>query len=202
VVSRVLETLAPFVSALYGVGASFAVNITGQSLSQPAFADFVRAEIQRHDIPRGMLDFELTETAAVKNLNATRRFIARMAEIGARVALDDFGTGLSSLMHLKDLDVHRIKIDGKFVRDVLSNARSRALIRALVQIAEEIGLETVAEFVESEQIAASVLNLGVQCAQGYFYGRPRPLDAALKDLLCDPSVMELEVAPWRGASVG
>jgi EAL domain-containing protein (putative c-di-GMP-specific phosphodiesterase class I) len=125
----------------------------------------------------------LTETAAVRNLNATRRFISRMAEIGAHVALDDFGTGLSSLMHLKDLDVHRIKIDGKFVRDVLSSARSRALIRALVQIADEIGLETVAEFVETADVASSVRELGVQCAQGYFYGRPRPLSDTLRDLV-------------------
>jgi ammonium transporter, Amt family len=191
VLAHVLTMLAPSVQKLCAVGASFAVNITGQSLSQPAFADFVRTKIKLHDIPAGLLDFELTETAAVRNLNATRRFISRMAEIGAHVALDDFGTGLSSLMHLKDLDVHRIKIDGKFVRDVLSNARSRALIRALVQIANEIGLETVAEFVETEDVASSVRELGVQCAQGYFYGRPRPLTETLRDLVAihqeDPS---------------
>lgn len=183
VLARVLATLAPKAAELRAMGASFAVNITGQSLSQPAFADFVRAEIKSQDIPGGVIDFELTETAAVRNLNATRRFISRMSQIGARVALDDFGTGLSSLMHLKDLDVHRIKIDGKFVRDVLSNARSRALIRALVQIAGEIGLGTVAEFVETEEIADSVRKLGVQCAQGYFYGHPMPLSDALDNLL-------------------
>jgi EAL domain-containing protein (putative c-di-GMP-specific phosphodiesterase class I) len=183
VLERVLTVLAPSAQQLHDLGASFAVNITGQSLSQADFADFVRAKIKQHDIPPGLIDFELTETAAVRNLKATRRFISRMAEIGARVALDDFGTGLSSLMHLKDLDIHCIKIDGKFVRDVLSNARSRALIRALVQIADEIGLETVAEFVENADIAASVRELGVQFAQGYFYGRPGPLSDALRDLL-------------------
>jgi Amt family ammonium transporter len=183
VLARVLTTLAPKAEELRAMRASFAMNITGQSLSQPAFADFVRSEIKLHGIPAGMLDFELTETAAVRNLKATQRFIARMTQIGSRVALDDFGTGLSSLMHLKDLDVHRIKIDGKFVRDVLSNARSRALIRAMVQIAGEIGLETVAEFVENQEISDSVRKLGVQCAQGYFYGRPMPLVDALHGLL-------------------
>jgi diguanylate cyclase (GGDEF)-like protein len=183
VLARVLSMLAGSVDELQRIGASFAVNITGHSLSQPAFADHVRSEMKLHGIPSGMLHFELTETAAVRNLNATHRFISRMAEIGAHVALDDFGTGLSSLVHLKDLDVNRIKIDGKFVRDVLSNARSRALIRALVQIADELGLETVAEFVESEEIATSVRELGVQCAQGYFYGRPLPLSDALESLL-------------------
>jgi Amt family ammonium transporter len=182
VLAHVLELLAPAGATLSALGARFSVNITGQSLSQPEFADYVRTEIKSHDIPMGLLDFELTETAAIKNLNATRRFITRVAEIGARVSLDDFGTGLSSLVHLKDLDVHRIKIDGQFVRDVLSNARSRALIRALVQISAEIGLETVAEYVESEGIAASVHELGVQYAQGYFYGRPRPLTDVLAEL--------------------
>jgi Amt family ammonium transporter len=187
VLTKVLSMIGPMAADLHKRGASFAVNITGQSLSQESFADFVRGEIKRHDLPAGLLDFELTETAAVRNLKATQRFIARLAEIGAGVALDDFGTGLSSLMHLKDLDVNRIKIDGKFVRDVLSNARSRALIRALVQIADEIGLQTVAEFVESEAIAASVHALGVQWAQGYFFGRPRPLEDVLADLMKAPS---------------
>jgi len=183
VLARVLAQIAPVADALRPLGASFAMNLTGQSVSQPVFADHVRSEMKTHGIPAGMLHFELTETAAVRNLSATQRFIARMGEIGSHVALDDFGTGLSSLMHLKDLDVNRIKIDGKFVRDVLSNARSRALIRALVQIADEIGLQTVAEFVENEDIADSVRLLGVQCAQGYFYGRPRPLSETLEDLL-------------------
>lgn len=198
VLAQVLTILAPAVGKLRAVGASFAVNITGQSLSQPAFADFVRTNIKQHDIPAGLLHFELTETAAVRNLNATRRFISRMAEIGAHVALDDFGTGLSSLMHLKDLDVHRIKIDGKFVRDVLTSARSRALIRALVQIADEIGLETVAEFVETEDVASSVRELGVQCAQGYFYGQPRPLTETLRELVAIHRE-ECKVIPERRA---
>jgi Amt family ammonium transporter len=183
VLARVLGMLSPVAGALSPLGVSFAMNLTGQSVSQPAFADHVRSEMKTHGIPAGMLHFELTETAAVRNLSATQRFIARMGEIGSHVALDDFGTGLSSLMHLKDLDVNRIKIDGKFVRDVLSNARSRALIRALVQIADELGLQTVAEFVENEDISDSVRLLGVQCAQGYFYGRPRPLGETLEDLL-------------------
>ncbi len=175
--------LAPFAAPLGTLGANFALNLTGQSLSQPEFADFVRTEIKGHALPRGLLDFEFTEIAAAHNLNATRRFIARMAEIGSRVALDDFGTGVSSLVHLKDLDVFRIKIDGKFVRDVLQSSRSRALIRAIVQIAGELGLETVAEFVEDAAIAEQVRGLGVHYAQGYFYGHARLLDDTIEQLL-------------------
>ncbi len=182
VVSNAVHALAPVAAQLRALGASFSLNVTGQSLSQPEFADFLRAEMKRHDIPPGLLDFELTEIAAARNLNATRRFIARMAEIGSRVALDDFGTGVSSLVHLKDLDVFRIKIDGKFVRDILHNARSRALIRALVQIADELGLDTVAEFVEDAAIASGVRDLGVHYAQGYFYSRARPLGDIVAEL--------------------
>ncbi|HUX74799.1 MAG TPA: bifunctional diguanylate cyclase/phosphodiesterase [Steroidobacteraceae bacterium] len=199
VIERVVRTLAPTAAQLHALGASFSVNITGQSLSQPEFADYVRTAIKSHDIPSGLLDFELTETAAARNLAATRRFIARMAEIGSRVALDDFGTGVSSLVHLKDFDVFRIKIDGKFVSDVLHNARSRALIRALVQIAEELGLDTVAEFVENAEIAASVRDLGVHYAQGYFYDRAQLLSEILSEL-CARSA-PTESAPAAAATL-
>ncbi len=189
VVSRAVAMLAPVAAPLHALGASFALNLTGQSLSQPEFADFVRTEIKRHALPRGLLDFEFTEIAAARNVNATRRFIERVAEIGSRVALDDFGTGVSSLVHLKDLDVFRIKIDGKFVRDVQQSARSRALIRAIVQIAEELGLETVAEFVEDAAIAEHVRRLGVHYAQGYFYGRAQLLGDTLAQLVGTPPAL-------------
>ena len=181
--------VAPVAAPLGALGASVALNLTGQSLSQPEFADFVRTEIKRHALPRGLLDFEFTEIAAARNLHATRRFIERMAEIGSRVALDDFGTGVSSLVHLKDLDVFRIKIDGRFVRDVQQSARSRALIRAIVQIAEELGLETVAEFVEDAAIAEHVRRLGVHYAQGYFYGRAKLLGDTLEQLVGAPPAL-------------
>ncbi|MFM2287998.1 MAG: hypothetical protein RL684_1141 [Pseudomonadota bacterium] len=183
VVGRALEMLAPHAQRLTQLGVSFAINLTGQSLSEPQFADFVRTEAKRHEIPRGLLSFEFTETAAIRNLAATRRFIERMKDIGARIALDDFGTGLSSLMHLKELAIDQIKIDGSFIRDVLTDARSQALVRALAQIADNIGLETVAEFVETEEVAARLRSLGVRLAQGYLYGRPRPLTQYLAPLI-------------------
>jgi len=183
VVSRALDLLAPHSRRLSELGVSFAINLTGQSLSEPEFADFVRTEAKRQGIPRGLLSFEFTETAAIRNLNATRRFIERMKDIGARIALDDFGTGLSSLMHLKELAIDQIKIDGTFIRDVLTDPRSQALVRALAQIADNIGLETVAEFVETEEVATRLRSLGVRLAQGYLYGRPRPITQYLAPLV-------------------
>src|SRR5579862_9920205 len=132
--------LLPKLAQLRSIGASFAINVTGQSISQPEFADYVCGALKSGGIPAHMLDFEMTETPAIRNVAATRRFIARMQSNGAKIALADFGTGASSLIHLKDLNVDRIKIDGQFVADVLVNPRSAALIRALAQIAKELGL--------------------------------------------------------------
>jgi Amt family ammonium transporter len=137
-----------------------------------------------------MLTFEFTETAAVRNLEATNRFIKRTTELGCRLALDDFGTGVSSLMHLKELAVHCIKIDGRFIRDVLTNARSEALVRALAQIAGSLGLETVAEFIETEEVAGYLRKLGVQLGQGYLFGRARPLCEVLEDVLGDSVTLD------------
>jgi diguanylate cyclase (GGDEF)-like protein len=187
VTEHTLQVLAPHAAMLRALGVTFAINVTGPSLSEPAFADFVRGEVERRAIPGGLLVFEFTETAAVRNLAATQRFIARMTEIGSRVALDDFGTGLSSLVHLKELAVQQIKIDGQFIRDILTDTRSEALVRALVQIAQQLDLETVAEFVEAEPVAVHLRRLGVGYAQGHLYGMPRALDDTLAELLVTDS---------------
>jgi diguanylate cyclase len=90
----------------------------------------------------------------------------RVTELGASVALDDFGTGVSSLMHLKELAVQQIKIDGRFVRDILTNSRSDALVRALILIAERLGLQTVAEHVENEAVADHLRSIGSGMRRG------------------------------------
>ncbi len=183
VVENVLQAVAPQAYILRSCGVRFAINLTGQSISQPSFADFVRTAVKQHNVPADLLTFEFTETAAVRNIGATKRFIERMGDLGAGIALDDFGTGLSSLMHLKELLIQQIKIDGTFIRDLLSNSRSEALVRALVLIAQQLELETVAEFVETEAVATRLRTLGVRYAQGYLYGKARPLADALDELL-------------------
>ncbi len=156
-------------------GCHFALNVSGQSLSDPDFANLVCAALARNPHAAAAISFEFTETAALKNLDATQRFIRRASELGCRFALDDFGTGVSSLMHLKELAVDRIKIDGRFTRDILQNTRSDALVRALVQIAGTLQLDTVAEYVETPGVAAYLKRIGVGFAQGYLFGRPREL---------------------------
>ena len=113
--------------------------------------------------------------------------IRQLAPWGCRIALDDFGTGSNSLTYLNALPIARVKIDGSFVRDIVSNARSQATVRGIVELARGFSIDTVAEFVENEAIAEKVRALGVDYAQGYAYGRPEPLDSVLESLAHDES---------------
>jgi len=130
-----------------------------------------------------MLSFEITETAAVANIVRAETLIRRLQDLGHSIALDDFGRGLSSLTYLKSLPVSHLKIDGGLVRDLAGNQRSRAMVTAIVQLAQSMKLQTTAECVESESILGAVGQLGVTYGQGFAIGRPRPLELVLQELL-------------------
>jgi diguanylate cyclase (GGDEF)-like protein len=155
------------------------INLSGPTISEPAFLEWLPAELVRHGVPGDWLTFELTETAAVKNLEQAQRLMQRLGEQGCRFALDDFGTGLSSLAHLKSMNFSTLKIDGSFIRDILHNERSESLVRAVGQLAGAMGMETVAEYVETPEICMRLIELEVQFGQGYAIGKPRPLDRIL-----------------------
>lgn len=156
------------------------INLSGPTLSDPTFLDWLVVQIASSGVPGDWLTFELTETAAVSNLEHAQRLMARLSECGCRFALDDFGTGLSSLAHLKALNFSVLKIDGSFIRDILHNERSDSLVRAVTQLAHGMGMETVAEYVETPEICMRLIELGVKFGQGYAIGRPRPLDKILQ----------------------
>jgi diguanylate cyclase (GGDEF)-like protein len=183
VVHRVLAMLGEHTASLARRGASFAVNISGQSLGDQDFAAFLDCELRASGIPAGLLTFEVTETAAVANIVRAEALIRRLRDLGFGVALDDFGQGLSSLAYLKTLPVTTLKIDGSFVRDAAVDDRSHAMLNAIVQLARAMGLATVAECVESERIHAIVRSLGVDLGQGFFLGRPAPVDDAIARLV-------------------
>ena len=189
VIESVLKLIKPHAQQLLAQAARFSVNLTGHSLAERTFADFVRTAVKQQAVPADLLVFEITEGAALRDLTATQRFIDRVTELGASVALDDFGTGVSSLLHLKELAVQQIKIDGRFVRDILSNSRSDALVRALILIADRLGLQIVAEHVENEAVADHLRGIGVRYAQGYLYGEPQPLTDTLTALLHDAAAL-------------
>ena len=183
VVRRTIEMLAPHAARLQEMQACFAVNISGQSLGDAEFAAFMDTTLRDSKLPRGLLSFEVTETAAVANIVRAEALIRRLRELGSDVALDDFGRGLSSLTYLKTLPVTHLKIDGIFVRDVVTDDRSQAMLSAIVQLARAMKLKTVAECVESEAIWQATRSLGVDYGQGFHIGRPLPLEEVLGTLV-------------------
>jgi len=183
VVTNVLATLAPHVAILIERKASFAVNISGQSLGDQEFSNFLETRLRESRLPPQLLSFELTETAAVANIVRAEALMRRLRDLGFDVALDDFGRGLSSLTYLKTLPVTCLKIDGSFVRDVVGDDRSQAMLSAIVQLARAMKLQTVAECVESEQIRDIVRSLGVEYGQGFSIGRPVPLTDVINGLV-------------------
>ncbi|MFM9883322.1 MAG: EAL domain-containing protein [Burkholderiales bacterium] len=158
------------------------VNISAQSLCDKRFLPFVVGQLGKSDDDvASRLCFEITETAAIINYRHAQEFIAELRGSGCRFALDDFGTGLSSFSHIKNLHVDFIKIDGRFIGGMLGDAVDRAVVKAIHQIASAIDIKTIAEFVEDERTAAELRNIGVQFAQGWYFGRPRAIDALLKN---------------------
>jgi Amt family ammonium transporter len=151
-----------------------AINLSGSSLSDAEFRDL--AEEQVRSLPAGAnLCFEITESEAIANLDEASEFISRMKTHGCRFALDDFGSGLSSFAYLKRLPVDYVKIDGQFVRDVARDPISLAMVESIHRIGKVMGMQTIAEFVETEAIWQHVRSIGVDFCQGYYFGPTRPL---------------------------
>jgi Amt family ammonium transporter len=154
---------------------NFSINLSAASLGEDSFLEFVLATLARHSVPPKCICFEITETSAIANLSRAVVFMQRLRSIGCRFALDDFGSGLSSFAYLKTLPVDFLKIDGVFIKDIETDPIARAMVSAINTIGHEMGLLTVAEFVESEGILCCLQELGVDYAQGYHLGRPQPL---------------------------
>jgi diguanylate cyclase (GGDEF)-like protein/PAS domain S-box-containing protein len=151
----------------------FAVNLSGQSLSDEHFLDFVVQQVKDAGSATCKLCFEITETAAIAHLPRAMRFIHTLRGMGCKFALDDFGMGLSSYAYLKSLPVDYLKIDGTFVKDMHDDPVDRELVRSVNQIAHVIGIKTIAECVETEAVWQRALELKIDFAQGYFIEKPR-----------------------------
>jgi diguanylate cyclase (GGDEF)-like protein len=182
VVNRTLQTLSAFRALLKSSGLSISVNVSGQSIGDEAFTTLFIEQLRAANLPRNSVTIEITEQAAVSSLGKASDMVSRITAMGCRIALDDFGTGANSLAYLKGLQIGRVKIDGSFVRDVVTNHRSQATIRGIVELAKGFSIDTVAEYVENDAIAAKVRELGVDYAQGYAFGKPEPFEKILADL--------------------
>ena len=182
VVRKTLQTLAAHRAVLETSGIGISINLSGQSIGDETFARQLGEELRAAQLPPGIITFEITEQAAVSSLARAEEMIRRLAQWNCRFALDDFGTGANSLTYLNALPIGRVKIDGSFVRDILTNPRSQATVRGIVELARGFSIDTVAEFVENRAIAERVGELGVDYAQGYAFGRPEPLEEVLEKL--------------------
>ena len=171
VVENVLKWMADHRSSLDNFG-GFAINVSGHSVNDESFADFVLEQFSRTQAPTSKVCFEITETAAIANLDNARDFMNRMKIIGCRFSLDDFGTGLSSYSYLRNLPVDYVKIDGVFVKDLNNNPSDYAVVRSINEIGHYLGKKTIAEFVENDAILAQLREIGVDYAQGYGIEKP------------------------------
>ena len=196
VFDRAIELLTPHRLLVGRRRVGFSINICGGSLCDPEFIDHIVAAVKRVRLPARLITLEVTEQVAVSDLKWAAQMMQRLRDAGCGVALDDFGTGANSLAYLRTLPVTRIKIDGSFVRDLLTDPRSEAAIRGVTQLAQAFRLDTVAEFVEDAVQAEKLRQIGVERGQGHYYGKPGPLELLLDDLqACEEAELQELLAP-------
>ncbi len=168
---------------LEGIGnAVLGINLSGASLSDIHFQSYIREKVRSHPELARHLCFEITETAAVSNLNTVLVLIEDLKALGCHFALDDFGSGLSSFGYLRSLPVDYLKIDGAFVLEMAEDPVDAAMVEAIVKVARIMGVKTVAEFVENQATAEALRLLGVDYAQGNHFAEPRPLAQLCREL--------------------
>jgi Amt family ammonium transporter len=141
--------------------------------------------LQKYHIEPESICFEITETSAIGNLELAVGLVSRLRSMGCSLSLDDFGTGLSSFSYLKQLPVDYLKIDGSFVRQILEDRISHAMVSSINQIGHIMGLRTIAEFVENEAIKEQLRLMGIDFVQGYAIGEPRPLGPFLEYIVSE-----------------
>ena len=175
VVKRLFNWLAAHPEDADLIG-TLSVNLSGQSVGDRAFHNFLFSELNNAAFDVSKLCIEITETSAITNLGDATNFIEAIRSMGIKVALDDFGAGASSFGYLKSLPVDYLKIDGQFVRTLETDALNRAAVRCFVDVAKTVGVRTVAEYVETPGAEAILRSLGVDFAQGFLFHTPEPLE--------------------------
>jgi len=157
-------------------GVQIAINLSGNSLNDDSLLDFVKGEFTKTEVDPTNVCFEITETAAISNLDQVSQLILELKRIGCRFALDDFGSGLSSFTYLKNLPVDYLKIDGSFVHDMIDDNIDHAMVEVINQLGHIMGIGTIAECAESEEVVEMLRELGVDYAQGFAMGPPVPIE--------------------------
>ena len=196
ILNHVLRLLAENPNVLSQID-KCSINLSGQSLVSEGFLPFIMAKLKEYKIQPNKICFEITETAAIANLNQATSFVQKLKDLGCYFALDDFGAGLSSFAYLKTLPVDYLKIDGMFVKDIHNDNVSRAMVNAINDMGHVLGKQTIAEYVENEQILSVLKEIGVDYAQGFHSGRPIPIQEFFESSefrLAKPTVRKLFAA--------
>jgi diguanylate cyclase (GGDEF)-like protein len=154
----------------------FSINLSGESMNSEDFLIFLKNTLATSDIPLEKITFEITETVAAGSFQFIQSFIKQIKEFNCKFSLDDFGTGYSSYAYLKSLDVDYLKIDGAFVKDIVNNDSDVAIVKSMNEIAHSLGLKTIAEYVENDEILNQLKEIGVDYAQGWGVHKPMPLN--------------------------
>jgi diguanylate cyclase (GGDEF)-like protein/PAS domain S-box-containing protein len=181
VITYALDQLSSHADILKNIN-FFSINLSGQSITNNDFLNFVNKKLQKMNIPCEKICFEITETAAISNLSEATKFISTLKELGCKFALDDFGSGLSSFGYLKNLPVDYLKIDGMFVKDIVNDPIDHAMVKSINEIGHVMGMKTIAEFVENDDIKTMLKEIGVNYVQGYGIGMPISFDTLLSQL--------------------
>lgn len=152
-----------------------AINLSAQAFSDERLLPLIQEKLAQYQVTGDRIIFELTESASLTNVSGTQRMIEQLTAMGCEFSIDDFGTGFSTFAYLKQLPAHSVKIDGSFVKDMCKSDADKSLVSAIANVALALGKQSVAEFVENEDIFSELEDLGVRYAQGYFISKPLPL---------------------------
>lgn len=155
---------------------SISLNVSAKQFHQPNFVSQVKAVIKRYGVNPNLLKLELTESLLLADVDSTIAIMNELKEVGLRFELDDFGTGYSSLQYLKRLPLSQLKIDQSFVRDIATDSSDRAIVLTIITMAHTLGLEVIAEGVETEEQRQYLLENGCMNFQGYLFSKPLPID--------------------------
>ncbi|HHJ34599.1 MAG TPA: EAL domain-containing protein, partial [Gammaproteobacteria bacterium] len=177
----------------------FSINLSGNTLTDKDIISDIKNMVSEFDINTRSVCFEITETAAIQNLTQAKKLIKELKAIGFKFALDDFGSGLSSFQYLKNLSIDYLKIDGSFVADMVNNTIDHAMVAAINEVGHVMGIETIAEYVENDQIIKKLKEINVDYGQGYGIAQPEPIEQILplNDDKGSPSLKVVHNKPGR-----